>query len=138
MTSRSPKRRRTTASSSSLTRRRFLGGALALPAAAALPAWPAAHAAVTTGAGSRAAQVSPYALVLGTAQDAGVPQVNCFSDNCNAVRSGERPAPRVSSIGLVDPAAGKRFIFDATPDFASQVGELVAPMLDHVLGYGGF
>ena len=133
MTSRSPKRRRTTASSSSLTRRRFLGGALALPAAAAIPSQFVGRAAAAVfgpepraGAALGPGQASPYAVVLGTAQDAGVPQVNCFSDNCNAVRRGERPAPRVSSIGLVDPAADKRFIFDATPDFASQVGELLA------------
>ncbi len=130
MTFRSPKRPRTTASSNSLTRRRFLGGALALPAAAALPAWPAVRAAVTTGGGVGAAQASPYAVVLGTAQDAGVPQEHCCNDNCNAVRRGERPAPRVTSVGLVDPAAGKRFIFDATPDFSSQVGEL----LEHPTG----
>ena len=132
MTSRSPKRRRTTAPSDGLTRRRFLGGALTLPVAAAIPAPFVGRVAAAAfgsepGVGSAVVpgQASPYAVVLGTAQDAGVPQVNCFNDNCNAVRRGERPAPRVSCIGLVDPAAGKRFIFDATPDFAPQVGELL-------------
>jgi pyrroloquinoline quinone biosynthesis protein B len=33
-------------------------------------------------------------------------------------------ARRVASLGLVDPAAGKRFVIDATPDFASQVETL--------------
>ena len=125
MTSRSPKRHQTTGSSSALTRRRFLGGALMLPAAT-LPSWPLG-AARSAAADNQvvARQPSPYAVVLGTAQDAGVPQVNCFSDNCNAVRNGERPAPRVSSVGVVDPVAGRRFIFDATPDFAAQAGELL-------------
>lgn len=76
-------------------------------------------------------QTTPYAIVLGTAQDAGVPQVNCFNANCAAVRSGERPPPRVASIGLVDPASdpvagpSRRFLVDATPDFVAQVGELI-------------
>ena len=112
MMSKSQKRLQTIASSSLLTRRHFLSGALAVPVAP-LRSW------------LRPTQTSPYVVVLGTAQDAGVPQVNCFNENCNAVRRGVRPLPRVSSIGLVDPLAGKRFIFDATPDFASQVGELL-------------
>jgi pyrroloquinoline quinone biosynthesis protein B len=88
--------------------------ALAIPVAAELP-------------GPFLAQRNaPYAVVLGTAQDAGVPQVNCFNANCNAVRSGQRPAPRVASVGVVDAAAGKRFIFDATPDFVAQVGDLLS------------
>ena len=31
---------------------------------------------------------------------------------------------RVASLGLVDPAAGKRFLIDATPDFADQMERL--------------
>jgi len=112
MMSKLQKRPQTIASSNLLTRRHFLSGTLAVPMAP-LSSW------------LRPTQTSPYAVVLGTAQDAGVPQVNCFNENCNAVRRGARPIPRVSSIGLVDPLAGKRFIFDATPDFASQVGELL-------------
>lgn len=113
--SRSPRKRPTTASSSALDRRRFVAGALALPALAALPRR------------LGAAQSNPYAIVLGTAQDAGVPQVNCFNPNCDAVRSGARPAPRVASLGLVDAgAATQRFLIDATPDFVAQVGDLLA------------
>ena len=114
MMSRSPKKHPTIAPSNLLSRRRFVGSALAVPFAVTLP-------------GSFLAQGrAPYAVVLGTAQDAGVPQVNCFNANCNAVRSGLRPAPRVASIGVVDSSAGKRFIFDATPDFVAQVGDLLS------------
>ncbi len=67
------------------------------------------------------------AVVLGTAQDAGVPQINCFSVNCTEVRSGRRPAPRVASVGLIDHAAQRRFLFDATPDIVAQVGALLTP-----------
>ncbi len=68
---------------------------------------------------------APYVLVLGTAQDAGVPQVNCFSPNCEAVRQGLRQRPRVASLGVVDPQDGRRFLIDATPDFVDQVGALL-------------
>lgn len=64
---------------------------------------------------------------MGTAQDGGVPQINCFKDHCARVRSGAASAPRVACLGLVDHAAGKRFVIDATPDFARQVGALLAP-----------
>jgi pyrroloquinoline quinone biosynthesis protein B len=82
----------------------------------------------TATAAARSAQTPPYAIVLGTAQDAGVPQVNCFNDNCNAVRSGARPAPRVASLGLVDPHpdGAQRFMIDATPDFVAEAGDLLA------------
>ena len=65
--------------------------------------------------------------MLGTAQDAGVPQINCFSDNCAAVRSGRRAAPLVACVGLIDHAAGRRFLLDATPDIVAQVGALLTP-----------
>jgi pyrroloquinoline quinone biosynthesis protein B len=79
--------------------------------------------------------------VLGTAQDAGVPQVNCFNPNCTAVRSGARPAPRVASLGLIDPGdagsgATHRFLIDATPDFVAQVGDLLGQP-DGAGGYSG-
>jgi len=67
----------------------------------------------------------PLAVVLGTAQDAGVPQVNCFEGVCRRVRAGELAPPRVASLGLVDPAAGRRFLVDATPDLVAQVGDLL-------------
>lgn len=65
------------------------------------------------------------AVVLGTAQDAGVPQINCFRDHCARVRAGDAPAPRVASLGLLDGPAGKRFLIDATPDFTDQVADLL-------------
>src|SRR3712207_5555550 len=62
----------------------------------------------------------PYVVVLGTGQDAGVPQMGCDSPFCR--RSWKIPALRemVSSIALVDPDTGSRWIFDATPDLPEQ------------------
>ena len=66
------------------------------------------------------------AMLLGNAQDAGVPQVNCFQGHCARVRSGEAPDPRVACLGLLDHRAGQRFLIDATPDFNAQVEALLA------------
>lgn len=64
------------------------------------------------------------AVVLGIAQDGGVPHLGCRQRLC--VEARRDPAKRrfVSSLGLVDAVAGKRFVIDATPDFESQVERL--------------
>ncbi|MFT7486597.1 MAG: pyrroloquinoline quinone biosynthesis protein B [Candidatus Paceibacteria bacterium] len=63
----------------------------------------------------------PYVLVLGTAQDGGLPQLACKGDNCQLARKDPSHARLVSSILLVDPRSGKRWLFDATPDLPRQV-----------------
>jgi pyrroloquinoline quinone biosynthesis protein B len=69
----------------------------------------------------------PYVLVLGIAQDGGFPQAGCRRpDACERVRRGELPGARVSSLGLVDPGSGRRWLFDATPDLPSQLEDLAA------------
>jgi pyrroloquinoline quinone biosynthesis protein B len=67
---------------------------------------------------------SPYAVVLGIAQDGGVPHAGCRQELC--VRARRDPSARrdVASLGIVDPAAGKRFLIDATPDFGAQIERL--------------
>jgi len=64
---------------------------------------------------------APFTVVLGIAQDGGVPQAGSFGD-----ARWNDPARRrhVVSLGLVDPASGRRFVFDATPDFPRQLLEL--------------
>jgi pyrroloquinoline quinone biosynthesis protein B len=81
-----------------------------------------ALAAVTT---SVPAQSSDWELVvLGIAQDAGIPHLNCQQPLCTAIRAGKRRAEKVSSLGLVDRASGRAYLFDATPDFTAQVHAL--------------
>jgi len=62
----------------------------------------------------------PYVIVLGVAQDAGIPQIGCDSPFC--LRAWRDPSLRqtVSSIALVDPDSKSRWIFDATPDLPEQ------------------
>ncbi len=75
--------------------------------------------------------------MLGTAQDAGVPQINCFSDNCTAVRTGQRVPPLVACVGLIDHATRQSFVLDATPDIVTQVGALLTPTGEAPAGLGG-
>jgi pyrroloquinoline quinone biosynthesis protein B len=63
-------------------------------------------------------------VVLGIAQDAGIPHLGCNRGICLRIRAGERKAERVASIGVVNVKLGKAYLFDATPDFVSQVHSL--------------
>ncbi len=62
----------------------------------------------------------PYVLVLGTAQDAGAPQMGCMSPFCRKAFKDRRLKKLVSSIALIDPDSKQRWIFDATPDLPQQ------------------
>lgn len=66
----------------------------------------------------------PEAIVLGVAQDGGVPHAGCHQTFCVEARRDPEKRRLVASLGLVDPAAGKRFVIDATPDFAAQMERL--------------
>ena len=60
-------------------------------------------------------------LVLGTAQDGGLPQLGCGRACCTTARSDPARRRFVSSVLLVDPRSGRRWLFDATPDLPEQV-----------------
>jgi pyrroloquinoline quinone biosynthesis protein B len=61
---------------------------------------------------------SPWLVVLGIAQDGGIPQAG--SPDHPAWENPELRR-RVVSLGLVAPASGRRWIFEATPDFREQL-----------------
>lgn len=56
-----------------------------------------------------------YLVVLGVAQDAGIPQVGCSKSCC--VKGSKK---MVASLGLYDASTGSSWIFDATPDLPDQ------------------
>jgi pyrroloquinoline quinone biosynthesis protein B len=72
----------------------------------------------------RAADGGVEAVVLGIAQDGGVPHLGCRQTLCVEARQDPTKRRLVASLGLIDSAAGKRFLVDATPDFATQVDRL--------------
>ncbi len=63
-------------------------------------------------------------VVLGTIQDAGSPQIGCTKDCCKDLFRQPDKNRRVVSLGLIDPANNKKYIFEATPDFTLQVKAL--------------
>jgi len=82
-----------------------------------------------TAAFLQALAVSPkapgvQAVVLGIAQDGGVPHLGCRQKLCVEARRDPSKRRHVASLGLIDRASGKRFLIDATPDFEQQVSRL--------------
>ena len=75
---------------------------------------------------------APAALLLGIAQDGGVPHAGCHQRLCEEARRDPSKRRLVASLWLLDPAAGKRFLIDATPDFAAQI-ELLGGLPDAIL-----
>ena len=72
-----------------------------------------------------------YLTVLGIAQDAGYPQINCEKECCKSYYDGEESKKLVSCLGLVDLVDKKKYIFDATPDFTEQTQILKTNHLDN-------
>jgi pyrroloquinoline quinone biosynthesis protein B len=101
-----------------MRRRSFLSAALA---AAALPR--ALRAAARLSAGDL------YALVLGSVQDAGFPQVGCYTPRCDAGRAllAAGRGRFVSSLALIEPRAERFYLADATPDITRQLDLITEP-----------
>lgn len=62
--------------------------------------------------------MSCEALLLGNAQDAGVPQAGCQCENCQSVNG------LASCLGLIDHTARALWMIDATPNFPAQLHQL--------------
>lgn len=60
-------------------------------------------------------------VVLGIAQDGGMPHAGCAKSPCADVHAGKRVAEKVSSLGLIHRDSGASYLFDATPDFPAQL-----------------
>jgi pyrroloquinoline quinone biosynthesis protein B len=99
------------------TRRHFL--ARALTVGGGVIAWPS-----LLSAGCRRSE--PYALVLGVTQDAGMPQVGCYTELCERARTGASPR-FASSLALIEPVAERYYLVDATPDITRQLDLIDEP-----------
>ena len=71
-----------------------------------------------------------YITVLGIAQDAGFPQINCEKECCTLFYDGKESKKLVSCLGLTDLDAKQEWLFDATPDMPEQIKNLKANDLD--------
>ncbi|MGI9235532.1 MAG: MBL fold metallo-hydrolase [Woeseiaceae bacterium] len=65
-----------------------------------------------------------YIQILGITQDAGYPQANCYEAHCERAWKDKALRRTASSIAVVDPAGGKKYLFDATPDIREQLDRL--------------
>jgi pyrroloquinoline quinone biosynthesis protein B len=104
---------------------RAIGGAataVGFLALAGAPAPPAAR--------GGAAPEAPFLLVLGTAQDGGIPHLGGRAAPDEAARRDPALRRTVASLLLVDPASRRRWLVDASPDLALQLdrAEAVAPL----------
>ncbi len=96
---------------------RNLGALLFLPFLAVLVVFPWGAAGEETSAG-------PRVVVLGTAQDGGVPHTGCEHTLCAAARKDPSLARRVASLAIHLPASGRTFLVDATPDLPAQIEQV--------------
>lgn len=67
---------------------------------------------------------SPYLYILGVAQDAGYPQTGCYQKHCMPGWQDPRLRRGAVSLGLVDSKSGKKYMFEATPNFPEQLYQL--------------
>lgn len=66
----------------------------------------------------------PYIYILGVAQDAGYPQTGCFDAHCMPGWQDAGLRRSGVSLGLIDPGANKKYMFEATPGFPAQFYQL--------------
>jgi pyrroloquinoline quinone biosynthesis protein B len=98
----------------------FVSGWVPALGAAVLAMAAAAACSTPEGGGSVSGSVPGWRLVvLGVAQDGGMPHMGCDQDPCAAARRGERRAEKVACLGITD--GEHAYLFDATPDFPAQV-----------------
>jgi pyrroloquinoline quinone biosynthesis protein B len=65
----------------------------------------------------------PFIIILGTAQDAGYPQIGCNKECCKKYWDKKIMRQKVASLALVDPGTNQKWIFDASPDITEQLHE---------------
>jgi len=96
-----------------MDRRRFLKSSLAVAAAG-----------MTTGAAAapeRGQASAVSLLVLGTAQDGGLPHPGCACPNCRRARLDPAFSRRIASLAILDRTGGGYYLVDATPDIRAQM-----------------
>lgn len=68
------------------------------------------------------AQEKPVELIiLGTVQDGGSPHIGCKKTCCSNLFAKPDNTRKVVALGVVDHTTNKRYLFEATPDFTSQM-----------------
>lgn len=66
----------------------------------------------------------PFARVLGTVQDGGLPHAACTCANCEPARHHPERRRHIASLALTLPRSGRTYLIDATPDIREQLHDL--------------
>jgi pyrroloquinoline quinone biosynthesis protein B len=64
---------------------------------------------------------SPFVMILGVAQDAGFPQMNCKKECCAEAWKHSELQRNTACLAIVDPTTNKQWIIDATPNIKKQL-----------------
>ena len=64
---------------------------------------------------------TPFVMVLGIAQDAGYPQMNCKKECCKQAWGNYELKRTTSCLAIVDPMSKEQWIIDATPNIKEQL-----------------
>lgn len=62
-----------------------------------------------------------YIMVLGIAQDAGYPQMNCKKECCKVAWENPKKRKMTACLAIVDPTTNQQWILDATPNIKDQL-----------------
>lgn len=65
--------------------------------------------------------VTPYVMVVGVAQDAGYPQMNCKKECCKKAWENAELQETTSCLAIVDPTTNEQWIIDVTPNIKEQL-----------------
>lgn len=63
----------------------------------------------------------PYIYILGVTQDAGYPQIGCYAEHCLAGWIDPSLRRGATSIAVINPDSGEKFLFEATPNLPPQL-----------------
>jgi len=75
-------------------------------------------------AGAPPTSSTPRIVVLGTAQDGGMPQTGCDCAHCSAARKNPALARHVASLAIHVPKTDHVYLIDATPDLPAQIEKI--------------
>src|SRR6476619_582774 len=77
-------------------------------------------------AAAAAPSTTPRVVVLGIAQDGGMPQTGCDCNHCSAARRNPALARHVASLAIHFPKTDHVYLVDATPDLPAQIERIHA------------
>ena len=74
-------------------------------------------------------------VILGVAQDAGYPQINCYKPHCKDGWENFEARKLATSLAIIDHQSKQKFLFEATPDIKEQFYRLhkIAPDVEYSL-----